>query len=589
MEITYDKSKVRVLIVDDESSIRDMLALTLKDDGWSVESASNGKEAIALIDQKKFHIVMSDINMPEVTGIELLEYVKKNHPHIEFLIMTSHATLETAVQAVKLGAFDYLNKPFDDLSIVPKKLQIVADKILLRQQNQELLKRLKTASQDLRRLVEVMASLSGILDRSELRDAVLNAFPKLYADETVKVSWWSRTAEAWQIASAKPDPDSFKGINFPDEAVEKLTELRNPRVHYFEYQNQRKDALVFECIKESLSDLFLQQISLCYQKACFHGDIASLVNKDGLTRIYNHRYFQERLRQEVSQAKRQKSFVSLILMDVDHFKNYNDTHGHPAGDELLRRLAEVLNKHQGSEGGSPVTKRETDIVARYGGEEFVMILPFTPHEGAKVKAERIREAVAAFPFSHREEQPLGFISLSIGVATFPDHAKTPAELIEQADRALYAAKRGGRNRVVSIEEVKDLPSASLQVAEDKKESAVSKPTLERILEEEPKLVDEAKTKPEELKKIESLAGETKEIETQKENKGGVKKSLRDLQEEKNPLRDQVDVDISKLVADIVQAVDNAEPVAEVSASLQVFKGSDEESEPDVKNNQVGAE
>ena len=168
MEVSYDKSKVKVLIVDDESSIREMLAITLKEDGWSVDTAANGREAAERVTAEKFHIVMSDINMPEMTGIELLQFVKEKRPTTEFVIMTSHATLDTAVQAVKLGAYDYLNKPFDDLNVVTQKISSVADKILLRQQNQELMKRLKIASQDLRRLVSSMTLLSGILDLEAL-------------------------------------------------------------------------------------------------------------------------------------------------------------------------------------------------------------------------------------------------------------------------------------------------------------------------------------------------------------------------------------------------------------------------------------
>jgi diguanylate cyclase (GGDEF)-like protein len=167
--------------------------------------------------------------------------------------------------------------------------------------------------------------------------------------------------------------------------------------------------------------------------------------RDGLTGLFNHRHFQEALDAELSRAKRHGHPVGLLFIDVDHFKTYNDKHGHPAGDRLLRRLSEVLTG--GRESGLPAQTRASDIVARYGGEEFVILLPETTYEGALIKAERIRRLIADFPFEKAAMQPLGRVSVSIGAAAFPEHGDEKQLLIDAADRELYRAKHAGRNRV----------------------------------------------------------------------------------------------------------------------------------------------
>ncbi len=166
--------------------------------------------------------------------------------------------------------------------------------------------------------------------------------------------------------------------------------------------------------------------------------LAQLAVTDGLTGLFNHRHFYERLNLEVERSQRSGGAVSLIMLDVDHFKFYNDHHGHPAGDEVLRQLARLLGDG----------RRANDVVARYGGEEFAIILIDTAKFTATKIAERLRERVAEYRFAHVAEQPLGHLSVSAGVATFPDDAGDGAALVRAADGALYAAKHAGRDRVV---------------------------------------------------------------------------------------------------------------------------------------------
>jgi two-component system, cell cycle response regulator len=162
-----------------------------------------------------------------------------------------------------------------------------------------------------------------------------------------------------------------------------------------------------------------------------------LATTDGLTGLTNHRTFQERLEAQLALAQRYGKRVSLLICDVDHFKSVNDTYGHPVGDEVLRGLARTLGKEA----------RNTDVVARYGGEEFAIVMPETDTGGASVIAERIRDRVARLRFD-TPQGPLR-VTVSLGVATFPDDARAKAELVERADGCLYHAKRHGRNQTVT--------------------------------------------------------------------------------------------------------------------------------------------
>ena len=158
---------------------------------------------------------------------------------------------------------------------------------------------------------------------------------------------------------------------------------------------------------------------------------------DGLTAVYNHRYFLELLTQEVERARRTRRPVSLLMMDLDDFKKINDRHGHPAGDRTLHHVAQLIAK----------VLRRSDVVARYGGEEFVAILPDAGLEAAMAVAEKVRAEVERSPLSLPGLPGPLHVRISLGVASLPEDAATEADLVEAADRGLYHAKRTGKNRV----------------------------------------------------------------------------------------------------------------------------------------------
>ncbi len=161
-----------------------------------------------------------------------------------------------------------------------------------------------------------------------------------------------------------------------------------------------------------------------------------LATTDGLTELYNHRYFQDMMKKQVDTSRRYEQEFSLIIVDIDFFKKFNDTYGHQIGDAVLRTVAQILKKNT----------RATDYVCRYGGEEMSIILPQTSKEEAMVNAQRICEAVAKTPLKINNSTEVN-ITISLGVSSYPQNGDTPQKLIEFADKGLYYAKEHGRNQV----------------------------------------------------------------------------------------------------------------------------------------------
>lgn len=169
--------------------------------------------------------------------------------------------------------------------------------------------------------------------------------------------------------------------------------------------------------------------------------------RDPLTGLFNRRHMEETLERELGRARRVRGVLSVLMLDLDHFKRFNDTSGHQAGDLMLRELASLLQAR---------TRRE-DVACRYGGEEFILILPGMALEIARRRGEELRQAAREIQVVHQGE-PLGHVTLSVGVACFPDHGSSGEELLSAVDEALYWAKEQGRDRVVTYE--KPAPAAS---------------------------------------------------------------------------------------------------------------------------------
>lgn len=173
--------------------------------------------------------------------------------------------------------------------------------------------------------------------------------------------------------------------------------------------------------------------------------LKALVNKDGLTGVYNHRYFQDSLKKKIQISDRTNKPLAMIFIDIDYFKNYNDLYGHQSGDDILKQIGKILSENV----------REGDVVARYGGEEFAILLSNITEEKALIVADNIRKIIEFTKFYGEENQPKGFLTVSMGVSVYPDKAKTDIELIKSADDALYRAKFFNKNRVETYTSILD--------------------------------------------------------------------------------------------------------------------------------------
>jgi len=219
-----------------------------------------------------------------------------------------------------------------------------------------------------------------------------------------------------------------------------LSEYSGFRIFPLKINDQEFGHLLVKGIKdedENKFNILSQQFLLGIKRSVLYQKVQELAITDGLTGAFSRRYWIERFQEELSRSKKFQYNLSFLMIDIDHFKNFNDCYGHLVGDAILKSTAETIKENL----------RQIDLIGRYGGEEFSVILTETNKEKAKLAAERIREAIEKKPIKVYDENLK--ITISIGISTFPDDAKDTINLIEIADRALYQAKENGRNRVHS--------------------------------------------------------------------------------------------------------------------------------------------
>lgn len=194
----------------------------------------------------------------------------------------------------------------------------------------------------------------------------------------------------------------------------------------------------FRPLNRSILDLGMVVILLiCLSGLAVSEKMNSLIIREGLTGLFNRVYIRQRLEEEIYRAKRYKHELSLMMIDLDNFKQLNDRFGHSAGDRLLRHFGQLIID----------TIRPSDIAARYGGEEFLIILPETDVEEAEALAERLRQRISLYPFSVDSRKEEMSFTISVGVSSSCEFCETPDQLISHADQALYLAKKNGKDRV----------------------------------------------------------------------------------------------------------------------------------------------
>ena len=365
-----------ILIVEDSRLQAKMLHDSLTAQGYGARVAFNGEQGLQMAREQRPDIVLCDIVMPVMDGHNMCAHFKSDTQlcNIPIVMLTALSDIEDVILGLQSRADHYLTKPY----------------------NVEFL----------------FATLREVIENSAI--AKCDQATEESAPLSIKIGGKMRVINAnrRQILNLL--------LSTYGNAIEQNRTLRRAQTELQSLNDQLR--VQSQRIEE-------QQRHLQVANAQLH----ALATHDGLTGLKNHNSFKERLDEEVAATVRTIEPLSLLMLDVDFFKQFNDTYGHPAGDDVLRVVAEIL-RHE---------CRVTDFVARYGGEEFAILLPNTPRELALQLAERLRCAIEVQHWSLRA------ITTSIGAATFRDTSSTPDTafaLLEAADQALYHSKRNGRNR-----------------------------------------------------------------------------------------------------------------------------------------------
>jgi diguanylate cyclase (GGDEF)-like protein len=446
--------------VDDDPQILNMLHEFLEGQGYAVTAATAGDQALDLLKQREFALAFLDLMLPGFSGLELLSHIKSHNLDTEVILFTGHAGLDSAVQALRLGAYDYLVK--SDLRLA--ELQVLVTKALerrrLARENRELVAHLSSAREELanrraRELAQVRQigeTLVGPLAWDQLFQGLVNliwdSLPVQLLGLALRgpVSELPLEACRRQPEVADTDFQAFQEILHEQFLACRETPgsspARKPGPEMMWLTVTVEDVTLvagigrqepFSPEEAELFRIFILQGEAGVKNLVLFEHVKNLATRDALTGLHNYRYFHEALGQEVERARRYNMPLSLLFLDIDDFKQINDTLGHQHGDAIIREVGSILK------GGI----RLADLLCRYGGDEFVLLMSQTPLEQAWLLAERLRRLIARTPITQAGQSSQ--LTVSIGVAGLTA-GMSLEDLIKAADAALYQAKEGGKNR-----------------------------------------------------------------------------------------------------------------------------------------------
>jgi diguanylate cyclase (GGDEF)-like protein len=454
-----------ILVVEDDSFFRVFFSDLLKEEGYTVDTASSGNEALRMLGDREYHVVITDLVLPDITGLDVLSRAKEHDPTIDVIVVTGHANMETAIYALKNGARDYLVKPINHDELKHAVALSLEQRQLL-DENQELKQQIN--------LFQVSQSIANCQEQERLWKLILDSLAKEIGvsrglgffleerDELVLKELKGFDEEPGRkvgaFAMTKFDQEgglegSFFLLNKfhlpPDYArLEGLDDLKETMTLFIRSPSTLL-GVVFLFNEPGLNlpgnlklgniHFLLDQSSLALENAVRYARARNLVNIDDLTGLYNYRYLDLTLSREVKRAERYGAHLAVLFLDLDFFKTVNDTHGHMVGSKVLSEVGALLKQ----------SVREEDTVIRYGGDEYTVILVETDATGAAVVAERIRRSIAEHRFLGGE----GFdihVTASIGCACYPEDTSTKSGLLELADQAMYRGKASGKNVVYHI-------------------------------------------------------------------------------------------------------------------------------------------
>ena len=454
-------SKGRILVVDDDSLSRVLCVDMFLGANYYVKDAPSGPVALELIETEEFDIVITDLVMPDMDGLELMANIKQRGALIDIIVATGHASMESAISALKKGAFDYITKPVNE------------DELLLIVANCMEKKRLLEENHDMReslKLFEVSRTLNSTIDIEKLYNIALDALLQLVPSEAGMVAFYTGEMKDLRVKATRHLDDAFAEevtALFKNNLEKTLRGHNNIFVVSAEELGDREgtalngynSVMVVPLIVGSTSIGFILTLSNVDKNDYSVGDVKNadfiaahasqafdhaqkyveakeMAFVDPLTNLYNSKYLDTALDKELKRADRLMMPVTVLFIDIDNFKTINDTNDHLVGSKMLVQVGEILLK----------CVREVDTAVRYGGDEYVIILIDADAETGFRVAERIRQSIEEHLFLVDDGLDLK-ITASLGVATYPLHTRKRCELLKMADRAMYTAKDMSRNLV----------------------------------------------------------------------------------------------------------------------------------------------
>lgn len=455
-------AKKRILLLDDEASILDILSHHFSEELFDCHRTTSARHALELLQGQSFDLLITDLRMPEMSGIDVMQQALAADPTLAVIVVTAMLEVTSAIEALRVGAADYLLKPFNlrELSVAVSRA-LERRRLLVENQHYqtELETRVRAATAELETTNRELRRTKEYLERliQSSVDTIVTIDPE------GRITFANQAAEhmlgfSEQELIGRNVQDFFAGGKEEAFYLRRLLQEDRP-LQNFETELVHKDGAVVPINmsislvrdgKNKIVSLLGIWKDITPQKR-LEAELKEMSIKDSLTGLYNQRYFYDRLEQEIERAQRQGHPLSLLLFDIDHFKPYNDLHGHLEGDQVLKSVGQVVLE---------CTREHVDIGFRYGGDEFTVILPEAGEAHALRVAERIRTTFAGRRFDQ--------LTVSIGLMTYKK-GNSLRSFVRFADAMMYDAKRSGGNRVY----VYDLERDQERLSEDMKDQPQS--------------------------------------------------------------------------------------------------------------------
>jgi diguanylate cyclase (GGDEF)-like protein/PAS domain S-box-containing protein len=431
----------KLLVVDDDPVVLDVVSTKLKAEGYLCKKADSGEEALSMAREEIFDIVITDLLMSGIDGFTLTEVLKAKYPTIGIIAITGATDVDSAVKAMKLGADDFITKPFNlDHIAISVQRALEKQRLILENKNyqQFLEQRIQEATREQQEILTELKKTKEYLEN--LIESSVDPIISLSTDG--KIEFCNR----WTASLFGYPVNEILGHTLDDfctggkETAQKLlaTVLVQGKVQNYEIElaSKNKQTIIASMSGSVLEDGDGNRIGIIAifkditEQKKLQRELQELSIKDNLTALYNQRYFYRVLQTEMTRAIRHNHPLCLLLLDLDNFKQLNDSKGHLAGDRILERVGTVIKD---------ATREYVDYAFRYGGDEFTVILTETTPPQASEVAERIQLMLTK---SLGEEG----LTLSVGLAEFRSPLSLE-EFINIADKAMYRAKKAGGNRI----------------------------------------------------------------------------------------------------------------------------------------------